>query len=305
MASTSTVSARFLPTARRRERARVSPGHLKSRSNAIASTTRRRRRPGEERTGTVALAASEDESFSASTPTILFENEHLIVARKPAGQSFHSEFEPGTLATLRQAEGSPKELYSVHRLDKPTSGALVFAKTKQAAAALSKAFEAKEIVKYYIGLSSKKPKKKMGTVTGDMERSRRKSWKLTTSMNNPASTKFITLGANSRRMWIFRPLTGKTHQLRVASKSLGAALLGDEVYGGEAADRMYLHSIAIRIPSLWDGFGPPIQVICHPTGEGEEWDDEAINKYFPAELVDDFGPWFDDQSLIRSAGFTS
>lgn len=303
MASTTLISARFLPTARRPERALVSPGHFKNRSNSTTSTTRRR--PGEERAGTVALAASEDESYLASTPKILFENEHLIVAHKPAGQSFHSEFEPGTLATLRQAEGSPKELYSVHRLDKPTSGALVFAKTKQAAAALSKAFENKEIVKYYIGLSSKKPKKKMGTVTGDMERSRRKSWKLTTSTNNPALTKFITLGANSRRMWIFRPLTGKTHQLRVASKSLGAALLGDEVYGGEDADRMYLHSIAVRIPSLWEGFGPPIQVICHPMGEGEEWDDETINKYFPADLVDDFGPWFDEQPLICSAGFTS
>ena len=145
MASTSTVFARFLPTPRRRERALVSRGHFKSWST---TRRRRRRRPGEERTGTVALAASEDESFLASTPKILFENEHLIVAHKPAGQSFHSEFEPGTLATLRQAEGSPKELYSVHRLDKPTSGALVFAKTKQAAAALSKAFEAKEIVKY-------------------------------------------------------------------------------------------------------------------------------------------------------------
>ena len=49
---------------------------------------------------------------------------------------------------------------------------------------------------------------------------------------------------------VARPLTGKTHQIRVAAKSIGAPLLGDSLYGGGKADRLYLHAAAIRIPDV-------------------------------------------------------
>ena len=52
------------------------------------------------------------------------------------------------------------------------------------------------------------------------------------------------------RLIVARPLTGKTHQIRVAAKSIGAPLLGDSLYGGGKADRLYLHAAAIRIPEL-------------------------------------------------------
>ena len=59
---------------------------------------------------------------------------------------------------------------------------------------------------------------------------------------------------NNLRFFLFKPETGKTHQLRVVAKSLGSALLGDEMYGSVARksnnsiDRMYLHACAVRVP---------------------------------------------------------
>ena len=255
-------------------------------------------------------------SSSGRAPRVLFENAHVVIINKYPNTSFHSEFEPGVVATvraLRATEGIEGEVFGVHRLDKHTSGILILAKTKAAASALSKAFEERKIVKYYVGVSVKKPKKKMGTVEGDMTRSRSKAWMLTRSTSRASAvTKFVSFGARGangapRRMFIFKPLTGKTHQLRVAAKSLGAALLGDDIYssgaGNESATaprRLYLHAAAIRIPSLYDGFDA-IQVICDPSDDGDEWDAEAFSTHFPPELARDFGEWFPDSPLLRSA----
>lgn len=239
---------------------------------------------------------------------MLYENEAVIVVDKPAGASFHSERGPGALAATRASvrrDAGEGEVLSVHRLDKPTSGILVFAKTPEARNALSRAFEEKKIVKYYVGVAAKRPKKKMGTVLGDMKQARRKAYMLTQTTENPAETKFVSFGAlgsggRAVRMFVFRPLTGKTHQLRVAAKSLGSALLGDDTYGGESGvDRMYLHACAIRIPASV-GIGPAIQIICSPVGCGDEWDSAAFERYFPETLANEMGAWFDDQPLLRS-----
>ena len=70
---------------------------------------------------------------------MLYENDALVIVSKPPGVSFHSEFEPGALARLRASRDAREErLRAVHRLDKGTSGALVFAKTADAAKKLAR-----------------------------------------------------------------------------------------------------------------------------------------------------------------------
>lgn len=248
--------------------------------------------------------ARESDAEAFEEMVVLHESEAVVIVNKPRGMSFHSEFAPGALARLRTQMGERTAVMSVHRLDKPTSGILVFAKNARARDALSKAFEEREIVKYYVGMSNRKPRKKMGTVRGDMTRSRRKAWMLTSTTESPAETKFVSFGARGMgeralRMFVFRPMTGKTHQLRVAAKSLGSPLLGDDTYGGERdVDRTYLHACAIRIPK--SVLGETIQIICSPIGTGDEWDPAAFDRYFPESLANDFGAWFDDQPLLRS-----
>jgi len=81
------------------------------------------------------------------------------------------------------------------------------------------------VCRYYVALSEHKPKKKMGTVKGDMTRSRRASWMLQRTTANPAVTRLASVAVRSddaadpRKLWMFvlKPQTGKTHQLRVVS----------------------------------------------------------------------------------------
>jgi len=64
---------------------------------------------------------------------------------------------------------------------------------------------------------------------------------------NPAITQFCSAGKPDKpRLFVLQPKTGKTHQLRVAMKSLGAPITGDDRYGGTPSDRMYLHAFGLQ-----------------------------------------------------------
>ena len=155
---------------------------------------------------------------------------------------------PSVLDHLRRDLALP-QLYPVHRLDMATSGLVVAAKTSEANRALSLAFQNREVNKCYLALTSKKPGKKQGWVIGDMEKARSGSYRLCRTRDNPARTAFRSFALEEgRRLFVLRPLTGKTHQLRVALKSLGAPIIGDERYGGEPADRLYLHAWRLEFP---------------------------------------------------------
>ena len=191
---------------------------------------------------------------AAQLPRFVYQNDWMLVVDKPAGMSYHSEFEDGVLKTVRtmQIGGAipyDGELHSVHRLDRVTSGLLLFGKSKDAASRLSKAFEDRAIQKFYVAISDAKPIKRMGTVSGDMVKSRRSQWKLSRTSDNPAVTRFIcapldlkesahaadaaTAGDSGARRYhvvLMRPLTGKTHQLRVALRALAAPIVGDPLY---------------------------------------------------------------------------
>ncbi len=182
--------------------------------------------------------------------TILSEHERFLVAYKPEGYSIHataanSSHQCNFTAELRKQRGDTT-LFPCHRLDTVTSGVVLVAKGEKANSELSQLFERRKIEKYYIALTDKKPKKKQGLVSGDMKPARRGDWKLSKSKENPAVTQFFSYGlGNGRRLFLLKPHTGKTHQIRVAMKSLGAPILGDERYRGGDSDRCYLHAYGI------------------------------------------------------------
>ncbi|MDN0073936.1 TIGR01621 family pseudouridine synthase [Crenobacter sp. SG2303] len=165
---------------------------------------------------------------------------------KAPGVNFHSEDgEAGLLPLLRMGLADDA-LWPVHRLDKVTSGLILVARSANVANALAERFAAHRIDKFYVALSASKPKKKQGLIRGDMAKGRGGAWKLLHSTENPAVTQFFSTSAGPGvRTFLLRPRTGRTHQLRVALKSVGAPILGDALYGGEAADRTYLHAYAL------------------------------------------------------------
>ncbi|MGL1901482.1 MAG: TIGR01621 family pseudouridine synthase [Fibrobacterales bacterium] len=179
---------------------------------------------------------------------MIHQNESFIVIDKLPGVNFHKEGEDDSLFEALRRDLAVEGLYPVHRLDKMTSGVLIIALSSEVAAELTTQFEKRLVQKTYIALSDKKPKKKQGTISGDMERSRRKSWKLLRTRNNPAITLFKSASCEAKkRLYIVTPKTGKTHQIRVALKSIGAAILGDPIYSPDADqyDRGYLHAYAV------------------------------------------------------------
>ena len=180
---------------------------------------------------------------------IHFENEDFLVAEKPPECEFHDNEQDDGFFTLLKSQFVGQKLYPVHRLDKPTSGLILAAKNIDTCNELNRLFEKHEIQKFYLAISDRKPKKKQGWVIGDMQRSRRKSWKLLNSKKNPAITQFFSksIGPNLRA-FLLKPHTGKTHQLRVALKAIGSPICGDELYYPDVKklDRCYLHAYALK-----------------------------------------------------------
>lgn len=177
---------------------------------------------------------------------ILADEADFIVIYKSANVHFHSQ--DGTAGVVAKLEQDLQiKLFAVHRLDTPTSGLLLLAKNADAARQLTELFSAHKVQKYYLALAKGKPKKKQGWVIGDMAKSRRSMFKLLRTKENPAITQFFSASVGEGlRLYLLKPHSGKTHQLRVALASLGVPILGDELYGSDVADRCYLHAFCLH-----------------------------------------------------------
>lgn len=180
---------------------------------------------------------------SAMRFPIIYQHSDFIILHKPAGVSVHrDDAETGLTVQVAQQLGV-EQVWLVHRLDKITSGLLILALNKPAAAEFYRLFEQHQIQKTYWAVATQKPKKKQGNIVGDMQKARNGAWKLSQRRENPAVTTFTSHSiAPNLRHFILQPKTGKTHQLRVAMKSLGSPILGDQLYGGDKAERVYLHA---------------------------------------------------------------
>lgn len=179
--------------------------------------------------------------------SVIQETQDFILVNKAAGIDMHDDQGIPGLVT-RVTQSLSHRVYPVHRLDKVTSGIVLLAKTEEANKALSMAFSERQVEKLYLAISDKKPKKKQGWIKGDMAKSRNGSWKLMHSVENPAITYFqsTSLVLPHHRLFFVHPHTGKTHQIRVALKSLGSPILGDTRYGGSESERVFLHAFRLK-----------------------------------------------------------
>ena len=196
---------------------------------------------------------------------VLFENTDLIIVNKPIGIAMHDATNEADVRENIAENGEPEkidgivtrlkkqlavtELHLCHRLDTGTSGCLCLAKNAAVAGEIGELFSSRRVSKYYLALSDHKPKKKQGTIMGDMKNRRGGQRILLKTTENPAITQFFSSAAKpGTRGFIVKPHSGKTHQIRVALKSIGAPILGDTLYGGEASDRLYLHAWHLQLP---------------------------------------------------------
>ncbi|GAB7219911.1 TIGR01621 family pseudouridine synthase [Vibrio comitans] len=202
----------------------------------------------------------------------------FVLINKHPGVSVHKDDNDTALLQEVQSAVDSGPLYLIHRLDKMTSGLLLLGKNQQAASELSQAFAKREVEKFYLAISDKKPKKKQGMVKGDMAKSRRSMWKLIPSNENPAITQFFSASADGYRIFICKPRTGKTHQIRVALKSVGSPIVGDPIYTPSSqSDRGYLHAFALAFELNGQAYRYQLNP-SDDTSLGELWQREAIKQ---------------------------
>jgi tRNA pseudouridine32 synthase / 23S rRNA pseudouridine746 synthase len=181
---------------------------------------------------------------------IIYEDEYLIAIDKPAGllsvPGRTIDLQDSVLSRLRELY---IEIYPVHRLDRDTSGILLFARDQLTYRHLSQQFENRQVHKIYEAILSGRIGSKSGLIDlplwGDPVDRPRQS--VNFDHGKPSVTKFEVLGQVDGLARIeFNPITGRTHQLRVHAadiQGLGVSILGDRLYGCQAdAERLHLHA---------------------------------------------------------------
>jgi RluA family pseudouridine synthase len=170
-----------------------------------------------------------------SRPTILFEDDHLLAVDKPAGISVIPErFAPPGESLVEQLRVRHPELMVVHRLDRETTGVLLFARDPDSHREMSMAFEAGSIQKIYLALVEGAPMWDEQTMNLPLRTNvdRRHRTVADPGRGKPAVTHYRVI----ERLGPFslveaRPETGRTHQIRVHLAAAGAACAVDELYG--------------------------------------------------------------------------
>lgn len=203
---------------------------------------------------------------------ILYEDDDCVVIEKPIGVLSHSkgEFNPEATVASWLAEhlvkkgktpnwileqdvekGSPNNPRAgiVHRLDRATSGVMICAKTPAALAHLQKQFSQRKTKKVYVAVISGHLKLPHAIIDMPIGRNPKKPKTFMVMKDGKeAITEYEVKASNDDYDLVeLRPLTGRTHQLRVHLHYQGHPIVGDTFYDGKPADRLFLHALSLEI----------------------------------------------------------
>lgn len=203
---------------------------------------------------------------------VLHHDNHLLVVAKDAGTPCVPD-DSGDESLLERAKAWVKHEYQkpgavflgvVHRLDRPVSGLVVFARTSKAADRLTRAFRDRRVEKRYVAIGIRPPRTPGGELEQWLEKDRAANRVHVRHPDHPGAKRALTrfrsdvfpsaLGGGERARFELEPHTGRSHQLRVACASLGSPLLGDLRYG--APEPLPDRSVALHAVGL---------VLEHPT----------------------------------------
>jgi len=179
-------------------------------------------------------------------PEIIFEDKNVRVVNKPAGLLSMVKGEYSLEPTL--------ENYGllVHRLDRDTSGVVILAKNPETQRLLRRQFQDRKVHKTYLAIVEGHPRLPEAKIELPIARNLKHPTTFQVAPNGkPAETYYRVLKSNDKYSLLeLKPVTGRTHQLRVHLKYIGTPILGDRVYGKSPASRLFLHaqSLEITIP---------------------------------------------------------
>lgn len=188
---------------------------------------------------------------------VLYEDEDCVVINKPIGVLVHSKGAHNPEATVatwlrsrvKGVEGNRAGI--VHRLDRATSGVMICAKTPEALSWLQKQFAQRRTKKTYYAVVTGVMHPEEAIIDMPIERNPKAPATFRVGPNGkPAKTTYKTIAISTdakHSLLEMKPETGRTHQLRVHVAHFHHPIVGDEFYGGEKADRLYLHAAELEI----------------------------------------------------------
>lgn len=209
---------------------------------------------------------------AANSVPVVFEDDHILVVNKPAGLVVHPagphqedtllqrlwpKLAPKWAGKVRGGKSIDLRPGVVHRLDRGTSGVMVIAKTPEAAKKISAQFAERSVRKTYWALAWGTFFSDSGVIRSVVGRSRREPHRMSVAgLGRSAETEFMVLGRFPKQgtkgaaLVEIRPLTGRTHQIRVQMSALGNPLVGDKTYGDEEESdvaRPMLHALSLEL----------------------------------------------------------
>jgi len=197
---------------------------------------------------------------------VLYEDKRLLVLNKPAGIAVHggSGLSYGVIEALRVLRPDEKQMELVHRLDRETSGCLLVAKRRSALRALHELLRTNQVDKSYVALLAGQWDRKRANVDAPLLKNTLQGGERVVRVDpegKPALTRFRVLERLSDATLVeAKPVTGRTHQIRVHALHLGHPILGDAKYGDSQMNRacrerglrrLFLHAASIRF--RWPG----------------------------------------------------
>tara|TARA_B100001939_G_scaffold76591_1_gene64590 strand:+ start:958 stop:1617 length:660 start_codon:yes stop_codon:yes gene_type:complete len=181
---------------------------------------------------------------------IVYEDNHLIIVNKSAGELSQSDY-TRDLSLLDKVKNYIKTKYKkpgnvylglVNRLDRPTSGLVIFSKTSKSLARMNKLLKERKIKKIYNAITEKSPNPKKGTLINFLKKNQIKNKSFIVNENELKSKKAIlhyTLIKKLKKFFLIEIMleTGRHHQIRSQLANIGCVIKGDVKYGAKRANK--------------------------------------------------------------------
>lgn len=220
---------------------------------------------------------------------VIYEDNHLIAVNKPAGVLVQPDDSPDKALEelvkeyikIRYEKPGDVFLGVIHRLDRPVSGCVVFARTSKALVRMNQLFKDRQIEKNYWAITAKRPEQLQATLVHYVEKdTTRNISRALDQMSNRAkdakrSELHYRLAAEMENRFLLevQPVTGRPHQIRVQLAKIGCPIVGDVKYGyptpqPNGAIYLHCHSLAFQHPVKQT----PVRITADPPDDDRLWD---------------------------------
>jgi len=212
---------------------------------------------------------------------VLYEDNHIIAVNKKTSDIVQGDKTGDTPLSdfvkkyLKEKYNKPGEVFvgTVHRIDRPVSGIVLFAKTSKALSRLNAMFQTKEIQKTYWAVVKNKPKNESGKLIHYLRKNEAKNMSKAYEKETPGALRSeldyeLICSSDNYYLLEIKPLTGRHHQIRVQLSAMGCPIKGDLKYGFDRSNKdASIHLHARKIEFIHPVKKEPIVIVAPPPNE--------------------------------------